>query len=157
MILSYKTKWWGSILLIITIWIFCQSFQYLHQDPADKQGEEIILFDGGSLDGWKITQWKYRGEVRVEDEKLILEKGHECTGVTWQRDFPKINYEVNLDAKRVKGNDFFCGMTFPVKDEYCSLIIGGWGGKLVGLSNIDGYDASDNSTTTLRSFENDRW
>jgi hypothetical protein len=49
-----------------------------------------------------------------------------------------MNYEIKLEAKKVTGNDFFCGMTFPVGDSFCSFIVGGWGGPVVGLSSIDG-------------------
>ena len=49
-------------------------------------------------------------------------------------EIPKINYEVALDAMRVSGSDFFCGLTVPVNDSFCSLIVGGWGGGLGGVS-----------------------
>jgi hypothetical protein len=58
---------------------------------------------------------------------------------------------------RIAGNDFFCGITFPVGKNPCTLIIGGWGGTTVGLSSIDGKDASKNETTTLRNFDKNRW
>jgi hypothetical protein len=83
--------------------------------------------------------------------------GDGCTGITWTKDFPSVNYEVSLEAKRVSGNDFFCGMTFPVGKDPCTLIVGGWGGTVVGLSSIDRMDASENETTTLMKFEKDRW
>ncbi len=83
--------------------------------------------------------------------------GEGCTGITWKGNFPSVNYEVSLDAKRIEGNDFFCGMTFPAGKDPCTLIVGGWGGTTVGLSNIDGLDASDNSTRTLMQFEKNRW
>jgi hypothetical protein len=35
--------------------------------------------------------------------------------------------------------------------------VGGWGGATVGLSSIDGKDASENETTRIISFEKDRW
>jgi hypothetical protein len=58
---------------------------------------------------------------------------------------------------RVSGNDFFCGMTFPVNESHCSLIVGGWGGPVVGLSTIDGNDAAHNSTKTLKKFDKNVW
>jgi len=58
---------------------------------------------------------------------------------------------------RVDGTDFFCGMTFPVGKDPCTLIVGGWGGTVVGLSSINGMDASENETTTLMQFEKNRW
>jgi hypothetical protein len=48
-------------------------------------------------------------------------------------------------------------MTFPVGKDPCTLIIGGWGGTVVGLSSIDGMDASENETTALRRFDKNRW
>jgi hypothetical protein len=58
---------------------------------------------------------------------------------------------------KVEGNDFFCGMTFPVGKDPCTLIVGGWGGTIVGLSSINGMDASENETTTLKQFEKNQW
>ena len=78
-------------------------------------------------------------------------------GLPGKGSFPEIDYEVTLDAKRVAGTDFFCGITFPVQIRFCSLIVGGWGGGTVGLSSIDGKDASENETTSRRNFETDRW
>ncbi|MEZ6113002.1 MAG: hypothetical protein R3C99_18620 [Pirellulaceae bacterium] len=64
---------------------------------------------------------------------------------------PKTNYELSLEAKRLDGTDFFCGLTFPVGDTHCSFIVGGWAGGVVGLSSIDGLDASENQTTKTAS------
>jgi hypothetical protein len=53
--------------------------------------------------------------------------------------------------------DFFAGITFPVHDSFCSWINGGWGGMVVGLSNLDDMDASENETSIRRNFESGRW
>jgi len=58
---------------------------------------------------------------------------------------------------RVEGHDFFCGLTFPVGEKPCTLVLGGWGGSLCGLSSIDSFDASENETTKMMSFENGKW
>jgi hypothetical protein len=116
-----------------------------------------MLFDGKSLDGWEITNFGPQGPVYVSGNEIILGMGDGCTGITWKRAFPRTGYEVTLDAKRVAGNDFFCGMTFPVGKSPCTLIVGGWGGATVGLSSIDGRDASENETTRIISFEKERW
>jgi hypothetical protein len=58
---------------------------------------------------------------------------------------------------RVEGSDFFCALTFPVGKSACSLIVGGWGGTLVGLSSVDNMDASENDTSTGMQFEPNRW
>jgi hypothetical protein len=80
------------------------------------------------------------------------------TGITYDRDdFPTQDYEVILEGKKLSGNDFFCTTTFPVGGAHCSLVVGGWGGVVVGVSSIDGRDASENATRTERSFKKDRW
>ena len=119
--------------------------------------DSSYLFDGKTLDGWEITDFGTQGPVSVSSGKIILGMGDGCSGITWKRDFPTVDYEVTLEAMRVDGHDFFCGMTFPVGKDPCTLIVGGWGGMVVGLSSIDGMDASENETMTLKQFENDRW
>ncbi len=115
------------------------------------------LFDGLSIDGWTETKFAGRGEVQVESGLLVLNMGDPFTGVNYTNEFPKINYELALDAMRLAGSDFFCGLTLPVGDSFCSLIVGGWGGSLVGISSLDGMDASENETTKYMSFEQGRW
>ena len=57
------------------------------------------------------------------------------------------------------GTDFFCAVTIPTRneDECVTLVVGGWGGGLVGISSVDGMDASENETTTRRRFETGVW
>jgi hypothetical protein len=114
------------------------------------------LFDGKTLSGWRVSDFAGKGPVRVEDGKLILEMGT-MTGVTYTNDVPTMNYEIGVEAMRVDGSDFFCGLTFPVGKDPCSLIVGGWGGGVVGLSSLDGQDAANNETTQYINFEKGRW
>jgi hypothetical protein len=94
----------------------------------------------------------------VEDGQVILEAGRPLTGITWAgKDLPATSYEIALQAMRVEGRDFFAGITFPVADAFCSLILGGWGGTVIGLSSIDGMDASENETSQSIEFESGRW
>jgi hypothetical protein len=122
-----------------------------------QETDSTCIFNGKDLDGWEITNFGPQGPVYVSGSEIILGMGDGCTGVTYTDSFPIQNYRVTLDAKRVTGNDFFCGMTFPAGKDPCTLIVGGWGGTLVGLSSIDGYDASENETTTRMKFETGRW
>jgi hypothetical protein len=115
------------------------------------------LFDGKSLGGWKETPFSQKGKVTVEDGAIVLGAGGPFTGVTWTREFPKDNYEIRYEARRVKGGDFFASLTFPVGDSFCTFVNGGWGGDIVGLSSIDGWDASDNETRTYFTFEPGKW
>lgn len=133
--------------------------QTLTQIPVPELVNEngTLLFDGKTLDGWEITEFGTGGPVMVTDGKIILNYGDGCTGVTYKKEFPKINYQVTLEARRTSGNDFFCGMTFPVNDEFCSLIVGGWGGPVIGLSCIDGNDAANNETQVIKRLDKNVW
>ena len=115
------------------------------------------MFDGGGLGRWKPTQFGGEGEVSVVDGAIEIGMGADLSGITWTGDFPRQNYELVLEAQRRDGGDFFCGLTFPVGDDPCSLIVGGWGGSVVGLSSIDGLDAARNGTTLYRAFDTGRW
>ncbi|HEX2972208.1 MAG TPA: DUF1080 domain-containing protein [Tepidisphaeraceae bacterium] len=115
------------------------------------------LFNGKDLDNWKVAEFGGEGQVQVKDGLLMLPMGAMLTGVSYAGELPKINYEVELEAMRVTGNDFFCGLTFPVNDSSASLICGGWGGSVCGISSLDGYDAANNETTTVREFKQGQW
>ncbi len=128
--------------------------------PSKSETDEnvIALFDGKSLDGWEAIQFGGEGECRVEDGKLLIEQGGPLTGVVATREnLPLTNYEITLDARQTGGLDFFCGLTFPVADSHCTFIVGGWAGSVVGLSCIDGEDASRNETRKLMKFEENQW
>ena len=124
--------------------------------PSPAPSGVTRLFDGTTLKGWKPTPFGGAGEITVKDGAIQLEMGH-MTGVTWTNAVPKMDYELSLEAKRTQGNDFFCGLTFPVGDSHVTLIAGGWGGALVGISSINGGDASENETTKFQRFEKDRY
>lgn len=122
--------------------------------------DEIALFNGTDLTGWKVVDtedFESHGKVYVQDGTIRLEQGGPFTGIAWTGEFPKDNYEVNLEAMRVDGYDFFCGMTFPIADSWATLIVGGWGGMVVGISNVDDMNASENQTTRGMSFELKQW
>ena len=115
------------------------------------------LFDGKTLGKWKPTGFGGEGEIVVEDGTIRIGMGVDLSGITWSGEVPRQDYEISLDAQRADGNDFFCGLTFPVGEDPCSLIVGGWGGGVVGLSSIDGEDAAHNATTSFKEFKTGRW
>jgi len=127
------------------------------KDGAPKAGDWKPLFDGKTLKGWKITDFAGAGKVEVEGGQLLLHEGAILTGVNCTNEIPKTNFEVELEAMKVQGQDFFCCLTFPVNDSHCSLVVGGWGGAVVGISSIDGMDASENETTKFMNFDKNRW
>ncbi len=148
------------VLLLLSMAAFSQAEE---KKPAkepplvkDKDGW-ISLFDGKTLKGWKITKFGGQGEVHVKEGAIVMPVGSDLTGIHTERKLPKINYEVELEAQRVDGSDFFCGLTFPVKKDFCSLIVGGWGGGVCGLSSINDMDASENDTTSYQTFKPKKW
>ena len=126
---------------------------------GDKAGVAQSLFNGKNLDGWKVTDFGGEGEVRVEDGQIIMRMGQPLTGVTLAdgSKLPTDNYEVSLQAMKRKGDDFFCALTFPVRDSHASFVVGGWAGTVVGLSSINGLDASENETTQYEKLDHNKW
>ncbi|MCW5558158.1 MAG: M20/M25/M40 family metallo-hydrolase, partial [Verrucomicrobiae bacterium] len=114
------------------------------------------LFDGNTLTGWTTAPFGGSGEVAVADGAIVLNMGM-LTGVNYTNTVPTMDYEVEVLAKRAVGSDFFCGLTFPVGPDFATLIVGGWGGSVVGISSLDDNDAAHNETTTYQRFEAGRW
>ena len=134
--------------------------------PLVMVAEEVIpqkevwktLFDGKTLDGWKSSPFVGEGKVFVKGGVIVMEKGEKLTGVTFTKgDFPKRDYEVEIVARKVEGNDFFATTTFPVGDQFVSMVVGGWGGTLVGISSVNGADASENGFSKNKEFEAKKW
>ncbi|MEW4565970.1 DUF1080 domain-containing protein [Bremerella sp. JC770] len=127
-------------------------------EEAKQQPKAKSLFDGKRLEHFEIPQFGGEGTVEVKDGVIALGQGVMLTGITYkQDDFPRSNYELSWEARRTMGIDFFAAATFPVQDSYCSFIPGGWGGAVVGLSSIDGADASENETTKYIAFKDNQW
>lgn len=109
---------------------------------------------------WKVAEKHYfdkHGQVSITDHVLTLEAGAKGTGVAANFSVPRVNYELTFDARRMSGSDFFCGLTFPFEQQQATLIFGGWGGKTVGISNIDRFSAIENMTSQTVDFEEGRW
>ncbi|HOM18076.1 MAG TPA: DUF1080 domain-containing protein, partial [Thermoguttaceae bacterium] len=132
-------------------------------DPAQPKKEADdphawkALFDGKTLKGWKAPQFGGEGKVEVKDGQIILHAGETMTGIVYEGKVPTTNYELELEAKRVNGSDFFATTTFPVGDSHVSFVTGGWGGTVIGISCVDWRDASDNPTSAFREFKNNQW
>ncbi|MFM7137296.1 MAG: DUF1080 domain-containing protein [Planctomycetota bacterium] len=139
--------------LAVLLWATLPAGAAAAEPAADWQP----LLEAADLGQWKPTPFGGEGEVTAADGVLRIAMGADLSGVTWKGDFPRQNFELALEARRVDGSDFFCGLTFPVGESHCSLIVGGWGGGVVGLSSIDGEDAAHNATTKVVSFEAERW
>jgi hypothetical protein len=138
-----------------TFFLFAGLLSAQTSDPAAWRS----LFDGKTLAHWRESDFFGAGKVSVADQEITLGYGA-LTGITWADPalpFPAAGYELRLDAMKVKGNDFFAGITFPVRNSFCTWIVGGWGGEAVGLSSIDHNDAVHNETSFNQKFDTGRW
>jgi hypothetical protein len=143
------------------------SAAYAQENKPDKKPAAEnwrSLFDGKSLDGWKQTDFTGGGKVHLEQHfrgdsaAILVDAGSSLSGFNWTgAAVPKINYEISLEAMKLKGQDFMCGLTFPVGDSSASLILGGWGGYTTGISSIDRLDASENETQKSIEYRKDHW
>lgn len=132
---------------------------------AEPTGSTRSLFDGESLKGWKPTAFDSQAAVKVENPfrdgtaAIILERSNYLSGITWtnEADIPRMNYEITLEAMKLEGHDFFCGLTFPVGDTAVTFVVGGWGGMVTGISCVDNSDASDNDTSTAKEYKPNQW
>ena len=129
--------------------------------PAPPKPDDgwLSLFNGKDLSGWEETDYAGRGNVKVQNGELHIENGLVITGVTYTNKtvLPKTNYEIEYEAKKLNGTDFFGLLTFPVGDVHASLVTGGWGGAVTGISSINSMDASENNTTVYLKFNKDHW
>lgn len=148
-------------IAIMGIFMGCASPPVLPPDIMSlSAGQEAELFNGRDLSGWNVLTKEYfdmPGKVSVKDGAMILSAGRDLTGVQWAGEMPRGNFTISLEARRTEGSDFFCGLTFPVGKGYVSLILGGWGGTAVGLSNVNDMSAIENETTQVIEFVKNQW
>lgn len=121
-----------------------QPITSVHEEPWIDLSGKWVEVSGGAVD---------------ENETLRLGWGDMLTAARWKGEIPEPPFELELEARRVDGTDFFCAVTFPARgpDECVTLVVGGWGGAVVGISSIDDLDAQDNETRTLMKFETGKW
>jgi hypothetical protein len=130
---------------------------WLAHSAASGAVAAISLFDGKSLGAWKPVSFGGEGDVSIVNGAIRLERGNDLTGVVWTGKVPGPSYRLQMEAMRVDGSDFFCAVTFPVAGSHCTFVVGGWGGTVVGFSNLDGLDASENDTSHTVTFTDRQW
>jgi len=131
-------------------------------EPHDRKADDPLpRFNGKDLADWRVVDqfvFKRHGKVEMNDGVVSLGKGDSGTAVAWTGAAPPTNnYEISLEARRIDGDDFLCGLTFPIDKSHCTLIVGGWGGSVTGLSNIDDFPAVENETTGAVEVVQNRW
>lgn len=124
---------------------------------AQESGGPVSLFDGKALGNWKPINFGGEGAVSVVDGAIRLERGNDLTGVVWTGKVPGPSFRIQMEAMRLDGTDFFCAVTVPVARSFCTFVVGGWGGTVVGFSSLDGLDASENETSHGMPLEDKRW
>ena len=141
---------------LLSLAFFTTALTPVFADPVS-----VLLFDGKSLENWEAYDAGGSGTIELKDGQMIIGSGEGITGTIYKKaaELPLTRYEITLDAQRLDGNDFFCGLTFPVGNlKTCAtLILGGWGGSVTGISSIDGRDASDNSTGQYIRYDDKKW
>ena len=105
--------------------------------------------------GDPLTGIKWTGPVEGQDGDADVDA--ESADGSDLPTLPRTNYTLRWQARRTLGDDFFCSWLVPVGDDVCSLVVGGWGGGVIGLSSLDGMDAGENQTTAFHKFDDAVW
>lgn len=141
--------------------LFGAAFTADDAKPAAEEPKEVVLFDGKSISDWESVDVGGSGTVELAGGQMIINQGENVSGAIYKKAaaLPMTNYEITLEAKRLQGVDFFVGLTFPVGDvKHCAtLVCGGWGGSVTGISSIDNLDASENNTSSYQKYKDDQW
>ena len=156
MLCDMKTYIYSLVVLLLALFLCgCTSMP-----STAATNEWTSPFNGRDLEGWKVhtkSEFETYGNASVKDGVIEFQAGGPYTAVSLLATFPTDNYELELSAKRTTGQDIFCGVLLPVGTNHVSMVLGGWGNWVVGLSCVDNMVASDNETSFNMSFDNDRW
>lgn len=125
------------------------------------QRAEWKLLGSEFAHAWEKSGIEGEGAFTILHGEIRLEPGQPMTGARFAEwhalKLPVSGYSIEYQAMRLEGNDFFGTVTFPVNDAHVSLVVGGWGGAVVGISSIDDMDANENNTRGNGVFPNGVW
>ncbi|MBM3957081.1 MAG: DUF1080 domain-containing protein, partial [Gemmatimonadetes bacterium] len=150
---------------------------------VQRPGEKADLFDGQTLDGWRILDegpFRGHGPVRVEEGRIVLGHGASRTGIAWMGESPTVDYEIAFETRceaaaprpdgglgllrliapgagNPGGAECFCELSFPVGSSLCTLSVGALGGTVFGLSSLEGRGATENDTTRRVGLQPGQW
>lgn len=133
--------------------------------PAQSAAQAIPWFAVPIIEaGWTYVDFGSNGGVELAHDVITLHQGERLEGLKYAGNAAELLgekldcYEIKLEARRTGGRDIFLGLTFPVgTKESASLILGGWGGSVCGISSVDGGDASGNPYKSIVNFEDNQW
>ena len=129
----------------------------------ESQPQRWSLLDAALLPHWVAAEIEGAGKAQISAGEIVLPSGGPMTAVrfdAWESmKLPVTDYAIEFEAMRVEGQDFFGAVTFPVRSlKTCATLVnGGWGGGLVGISNIDEQSANENATRSEHRFVNGQW
>jgi len=129
----------------------------------DQPSQTWRLLEAPLLQHWQSAGIEGEGSIAIAANEITLGPGQPMTGVKFKAwsdlKLPLIDYAIEFEAMRVDGQDFFAGITLPIRsiDTCATLVVGGWGGGLVGISSIDEQNANENSTRSEQRFLNGQW
>ena len=154
-------KWIIALLSTVTVLSACDK-PAVTAPAKPAAAKPLALLTGNDLADWKvISEMKDHGPVTLKDGVLSLGEGRPMTGVAYagKADLPVKDYEISFEARRVSGEDFFAALTFPVREAktFATFVIGGWGGKCVGISCLQYQAADENETSNWVEFTEGKW
>jgi formylglycine-generating enzyme required for sulfatase activity len=125
------------------------------KDPGADEWEP--LFDGKSLRGWNTVGERQPAVVAEEGQVLIRAQAGQGA-IVWQGAFPKLNYEVSLEAMRIAGPHCFAGVQFPIGDQYACWSFG-WTpqGNQICLERVNGGFFPMDAAARITKFQDGRW
>ena len=153
----------GVGVFLLSIMVSGADQKTVEVEAKDAEAERKWVSLAPSKEGmgpWKALNFGGEGDTTWNEGTLTIEEGAELSGVVFTgKNLPEAPYELELEARRTSGVDFFCGLTLPVRDpKTCvTFICGGWGGGGVGFSSLDGMDASENETGSYQAFKDQEW
>ena len=147
-----------ALAFVLILAAGCASGPASAPEAAKPDAGAKSLFDGKSLGSWQSVDFGGQGEVKVENGVIKVAEGASLSGIRWTSEAPpRTNYEFSLEAMKIDGTDFFCGIVFPVGKDTCSFVAGGWGGGVTGLSSVDHMNASENETASDQTYVKNKW
>jgi hypothetical protein len=105
---------------LLTVFIF--SMVVLSAADTAETGVTVIdtltLLEENDLGKWKVAPFAFEGDLDVREGVMNTGLGSYLSGVIWNEDPPaRDNYEIELEARYLYGQDFFLGLTIPVGEK----------------------------------------
>ncbi|HUT35124.1 MAG TPA: protein kinase [Planctomycetota bacterium] len=118
-------------------------------------GEWQSLFDGKTLTGWKpLSSAHFTGKdlVSVSEGSIELRGEGSAAGVTYTGSVPRMDYEIQFEAMRVKGGGRMAALVFPYGDAHALWALGFHSGS-VGIDMVDNRNDNNWRNPTYKRVE----